>query len=147
YALRYILSNPSFIFRFEAMPENVAPGENYRISDIELASRLSFFIWSSIPDEELMEAAINGRLSDPETLNQQIERMLQDEKSIALSENFAGQWLFLRNLSTTNPDPQNFPDWDDNLRQSMRTETELFFDSIVKEDRSVIDLLNADYTF
>lgn len=147
YALRYILSNPKFIFRFEETPESVAPGEDYFISDLELASRLSFFIWSSIPDEELLETALQGRLSETEVLNQQIERMLQDEKSFALSENFAGQWLYLRNLATTDPDPQKFPDWDDNLRQSMLTETQMLFDSIVREDRSVLDLLNADYSF
>ncbi len=147
YALRYILSNPKFIFRFEETPESVVPGDDYFISDLELASRLSFFIWSSIPDEELLETAINGRLSETEVLNQQIERMLQDEKSFALSENFAGQWLYLRNLSTTDPDPQKFPDWDDNLRQAMLTETQMLFDSIVREDRSVLDLLNADYSF
>ncbi len=147
YALRYILSNPKFIFRFEETPESVASGEDYFISDLELASRLSFFIWSSIPDEELLETAMEGQLSETEVLNQQIERMLKDEKSFALSENFAGQWLYLRNLSTTDPDPQKFPDWDDNLRQSMLTETQMLFDSIVREDRSVLDLLNADYSF
>lgn len=146
-AIRLIISNPAFIFRFERNPEDVAPGEIYRIDDLSLASRLSFFLWSSIPDEELLSLASEDRLSDPEILRQQIERMLADEKAMALVDNFAGQWLFLRNLKGMVPNPSRFPDYDDNLRQSLLTETELFIQSIIEEDRSVLDLLDADYSF
>jgi hypothetical protein len=145
--LRLILSSPQFVFRFEHDPAGVAPGSVYRISDVELASRLSFFLWSSIPDDELLNAAIEGKLKDPATLDKQVKRMLADPRSESLVTDFAGQWLFLRNLRSVAPDPQSFPDFDDNLRQSMRRETELFFGSIVHEDRNIMDLLNADYTF
>jgi hypothetical protein len=146
-ALRLILSSPQFVFRFEHDPAGIAPGSVYRISDVELASRLSFFLWSSIPDDELLNAAIEGKLKDPATLDKQVKRMLADPRSESLVTDFAGQWLFLRNLRSVAPDPQSFPDFDDNLRQSMRRETELFFGSIVHEDRNILDLINADYTF
>jgi hypothetical protein len=142
-ALRLILSNPQFLFRFERDPVGLPAGSVYRISNVELASRLSFFLWSSIPDDELL----NADLSAPAELQRQVRRMLADPRSESLVNNFAEQWLFLRNLRAVTPDPRSFPDFDDNLRQSMRRETELFVDSIVREDRSVLDFLNADYTF
>jgi hypothetical protein len=146
-ALRRILADPQFVFRFERDPANLATGAAHRISDIELASRLSFFLWSSIPDEELLTAAEQGKLKTPANLQQQVKRMLKDSRSQALVTNFAGQWLFLRELRNRNPDLLVFPDFDDNLRQSFQRETELLFDSIVREDRNVFDILNADYTF
>ena len=146
-ALRLILSNPQFLFRFERDPENLASGSVYRISDVELASRLSFFLWSSIPDDQLLNAAIAGKLKDPAELSRQVKRMLADPRSESLVNDFAAQWLFLRNLRAVAPDPQSFPDFDDNLRQSMLRETEMFVDSIVREDHSILDFLNADYTF
>ena len=146
-ALRLILSSPEFVFRFEADPTTVAVGSSYKINDLELASRLSFFLWSSIPDDELLNLATAGKLSDPTTLDQQIRRMLSDPRSQALSNNFAAQWLYLRNLKNFAPDPNEFPDFDDNLRTALLTETEMFFGSIVNEDRNVLDLLNANYTF
>src|SRR5262249_59325566 len=124
--------------------ETVAPTERYRISDLERASRLSFFLWSSIPDDELLDAAVQGKLHEPATLERQARRLLADSRAQSLETNFAGQWLYLRNLATVGPDGRQFPDFDDNLRQAFRRETELFFESIVKEDRSVVDLLNAD---
>jgi hypothetical protein len=114
---------------------------------LELASRLSFFLWSSIPDDELLDLATAGKLSDPATLDRQVRRMLSDPRATALATNFAAQWLYLRNLKNIAPNPDDYPDFDDNLRQSMRTETEMFFESVVNEDRNVLDLLNADYTF
>jgi Protein of unknown function (DUF1592)/Protein of unknown function (DUF1588)/Protein of unknown function (DUF1587)/Protein of unknown function (DUF1585)/Protein of unknown function (DUF1595)/Planctomycete cytochrome C len=146
-ALRLILSSPEFVFRFERDPSTVAAGASYRIDDLELASRLSFFLWSSIPDDELLNLASANKLSDPATLNREVRRMLSDSRSQALATNFAAQWLYLRNLKNFAPDPNEFPDFDDNLRQSLLTETEMFFGSIVNEDRNVLDLLNADYTF
>jgi hypothetical protein len=146
-ALAYILVNPQFLFRTETDPAQAAPGSAYRISDFELASRLSFLLWSSIPDDELLAAASAGKLSEPAVLEQQVRRMLQDRRSNALIENFFGQWLYLRNLKATVPDQQIFPDFDDNLRQAFLRETELFTESIVREDRSVVDLLTANYTF
>jgi hypothetical protein len=146
-ALRLILSNPQFLFRFEHEPANLAAGSVYRVSDVELASRLSFFLWSGIPDDELLTAAIAGKLKDSAELDRQVKRMLADPRSESLVTDFSAQWLFLRNLRAVTPDPQSFPDFDDNLRQSMRRETELFVDSIVREDRSILDFLNADYTF
>ncbi|MGA2882704.1 MAG: DUF1592 domain-containing protein [Bryobacteraceae bacterium] len=146
-ALRLILSSPEFVFRFERDPGNVADGAAYRIDDLELASRLSFFLWSSVPDDELLNLAVAGKLSDPTTLDSQVRRMLADPRSQALSTNFAAQWLYLRNLKNFAPDPNEFPDFDDNLRQSLLTETEMFFGSIVNEDRNVLDLLDANYTF
>jgi Protein of unknown function (DUF1592)/Protein of unknown function (DUF1588)/Protein of unknown function (DUF1587)/Protein of unknown function (DUF1585)/Protein of unknown function (DUF1595)/Cytochrome C oxidase, cbb3-type, subunit III len=146
-ALRRILASPKFVFRLEAEPPNVVAGAAYRISDLELASRLSFFLWSSIPDDELLKVAAQGTLSRPAVLNQQLKRMLADPKSAALVDNFAGQWLQLRNLKNIVPNSDDFPDFDDNLRQAFRRETELLFDSVIREDRSVLDLLAADYTF
>jgi hypothetical protein len=146
-ALRLILSSPEFVFRFERDPATVAAGASYRIDDLELASRLSFFLWSSIPDDELLTLASAGKLSDPATLDGQVRRMLADPKAQALATNFAAQWLYLRNLKNIAPNPDDFPDFDDNLRQSMLTETEMFFESVVNEDRNILDLLNADYTF
>ena len=146
-ALRRLLASPQFLVRAEKEPANVPPGEPYRISDLELASRLSFFLWSSIPDDELITVASQGRLSNPRVLEQQVRRMLADPRSDALVGNFAAQLLYLRNLPATSPDGVFYPDWDDELRQSFRRETELFFDSIMREDRNVVDLLTADYTF
>jgi hypothetical protein len=146
-ALSAVLINPEFLFRVETEPKNVGAGRAYRVSDLELASRLSFFLWSSIPDEELLDAAIRGRLSRPEELEKQTRRMLADRRSFNLATNFAGQWLRLRNLDAVTPNSQLFPDFDDNLRQAFRQETELFLDSVVREDRSVLDLIRADYTF
>lgn len=146
-ALRFILTSPQFIFRLETEPAGLAAGAVYPLGDLDLASRLSFFLWSSIPDEALLTAASRGELGKPEEVARQVRRMLADPRAQALVENFAGQWLYLRNLTGTRPDPPTFPDFDDNLRQSLRRETELFFTSIMQEDRSVLDLLTADYTF
>jgi hypothetical protein len=145
--LQRALSDPKFIYRVETPPEAVPAGQTYRLSDLELASRLSFFLWSSMPDEELLRVAEQGRLRDAGVLDAQIARMLADPRSIALSENFAGQWLALRNLDGHAPVVSEFPDFDDNLRQAFRRETELFFDSLVRDNRPVIDLMTADYTF
>jgi hypothetical protein len=142
-AIERVLVSPSFLFRIERAP---ARGVS-RISDLELASRLSFFLWSSIPDGELLELAVRGRLKDPATLEQQVRRMLANPRSEALIENFAAQWLTLRDLDNKTPDPRLFPDFDENLRRSMRRETELLVDTIVRENRSVLDFLTADYTF
>jgi mono/diheme cytochrome c family protein len=146
-ALQFILASPEFLFRFEADPSNLAANSVYRIDDLALASRLSFFLWSSIPDDQLLTMASQGKLKEPVVLQQQVKRMLADRRSNALIANFAEQWLFLRNLKTAAPDLEAFPDFDDNLRRAMKEETTLFFDSIMREDRSVVDLLNADYTF
>jgi mono/diheme cytochrome c family protein len=146
-AVRAVLASTEFLFRIERDPTNVAPRTPYRVSDIELASRLSFFLWSSVPDDELLDLAIAGTLSQPATLERQVKRMLADAKSDALVTNFASQWLYLRNLAVASPDARQFPDFDDNLRQAFRRETELFFQSIVNEDRSALDLLRANYTF
>jgi mono/diheme cytochrome c family protein len=146
-ALRLILANPKFLFRAETNPDGLPAGAKYRISDIELASRLSFFLWSSIPDDELLRMAEQNRLHEPAVLEQQVKRMLADPKSDALVKNFAGQWLLLRNLQSQTRDQNLFPNFDDNLRQALRTETEMFFASIMREDRNVVDLLTADYTF
>jgi mono/diheme cytochrome c family protein len=146
-ALQFILASPEFLVRFEPDPDDIAAETAYRISDLALASRLSFFLWSSIPDDQLLEVAASGKLRDPGVLREQTMRMLRDPRSEALTDNFAEQWLFLRNLKTTAPNLEDFPDFDDNLRQAMREETKLFFESILHEDRSVMDLLNADYTF
>src|SRR5262249_14814435 len=144
-ALRRILAAPQFVFRFERDPENLPAGSAHRISDIELASRLSFFLWSSIPDDELLAVAEQGRLKTPAVLQEQVKRMLKDARSQALVTNFAGQWLYLRELRNRNPDLLVFADFNDNLRQAFQRETELLFDSIVREDRNVFDILNADY--
>jgi mono/diheme cytochrome c family protein len=146
-ALRRLLVSPEFLMRVERDPAGTTPGTAYPVSDLELASRLSFFLWSSIPDEELLAAAERGQLRDPAVLTAQVKRMLADSRSAAFVGNFAGQWLFLRNLQATVPVQNVFPDFDDTLRQAFRRETELFFDSVVREDRSVLDLLRAEYTF
>jgi hypothetical protein len=152
-ALQFILASPEFLFRVEPDPPSRAAlrGDGspavYRLGDLELASRLSFFLWSSVPDEPLIALAAQGKLKQPAVLEQQVRRMLADPRSKTLIDNFAEQWLHLRNLKNSNPDLGAFPDFDDNLRQAMKQETELFFDSIMREDRSVMDLLNADYTF
>ena len=146
-ALRRILADPEFIFRFEPTPAGAVPGTPYRISDTELASRLSFFLWSSIPDEELLKLGIEGKLHQPAVLERQTRRMLADPKARSLVTNFANQWLFLRELKNANPDVTIFPDFDDNLRQAFQRETELLFESVMREDRSVVDLLDSDYTF
>jgi len=145
--LARILSSPAFIFRSESDPANVPAGAAHRITDVELASRLSFFLWSSIPDDELMTLAGAGRLREPRVLEAQVRRMIADQRSDALMNDFTGQWLQLRNLDKVTPDLLMFPDFDDNLRQAFRRETELLFTSVVRENRSVLDLLDADYTF
>ena len=166
-AIRRLLVSPEFLFRTEADPPSVASGtpspavaagagashpENlgpaaYDVSDVELASRLSFFLWSSIPDDELLDLATEGRLSNPVVLETQVRRMLADSRSQALVDNFAGQWLYLRNVPALTPDLYTYPDFNEGLRRAMKRETELFFEHIVREDRSVLDLLAADYTF
>jgi mono/diheme cytochrome c family protein len=146
-ALRFILTSPKFLFRDEPDPANVAPGSVYAISDLELASRLSFFLWSSVPDDQLLTLASQHKLREPAVLERQVKRMLADPKSKSLVDNFAAQWLFVRNLQSVLPDTQSFPNFDDNLRQAFRQETGLFFDSVLREDRNVLDLLTADYTF
>ncbi len=146
-ALQFMLASPEFLFRIESDPPGVAAGANYRVDDLALASRLSFFLWSSIPDEQLLNLAAQKKLHESAVLEQQVRRMLADPKSDALIANFAEQWLFLRNLKSSAPNLDVFPDFDDNLRQAMKQETELFFGSIMREDRSVMDLLTADYTF
>src|SRR5690606_34214643 len=146
-ALRRILASPSFVFRVEPEPPHVAPGEAYAIGDVELATRLSFFLWSSLPDDELLALAERGELGDETVLRAQVHRMLADPKAWAFVENFAGQWLHLRNLDNINPNSDEFPDFDNNLRQGFKRETQLFFASIMNEDRSLLDLMTADYTF
>jgi hypothetical protein len=146
-AIQAIIANPEFVFRFEHTPANVPAGASYRISDIELASRLSYFIWSSAPDEELLAVAAQKKLHEPAVLEKQVHRMLSDPKSEALSTGFASEWLHLRDISNLQPDPYVYPSFNKNLADSMRRETELFFDSIAREDRSVVELLTADYTF
>jgi hypothetical protein len=136
-----------FLFRLEPDPAGIAPNTPYRVSDLELASRLSFFLWSSIPDDELLDVAIAGRLHEPAVLEREVLRMMADARSRSLVENFASQWLHLRNLASITPDMRLFPAFDDNLRQALRRETELLFESVLREDRSVLDLLRADYTF
>ena len=146
-ALEALLVSPDFLLRVETHPRNLPPGAVYRLSDLDLASRLSFFLWSSIPDEPLLALAEQGRLRDPLVLQQQVERMLDDPRAEAFVQNFGGQWLQLRNLETITPDPDAFPGFDESLRQAFRRETELFFGSVLRENRSVFDLLDADYTF
>ncbi len=146
-ALERILADTAFMFRTEAEPANVQAGKTYRISDLELASRLSFFLWSSIPDDTLINLATQNKLHDPVVLEQQVKRMLADPRAEQLVVNFAGQWLNLRAMQTVFPIPGIFPDWDDNLRTALRKETELFVGSVMQGDRSVIDLLDGNYTF
>ena len=146
-AIQGILVGPEFLFRIERDSENVAPGTAYPVSNLELASRLSFFLWSSIPDDRLLELAERGKLSDPAVLEQQVMRMLADSRSKTLAGNFTEQWLGLRKLATVSPDPKVFPGFDENLREALQQETKLFAESIAREDRSVLDFLRADYTF
>jgi hypothetical protein len=146
-ALERLLVSPQFLFRIERDPATVAPGAVYRLSDIELASRLSFFLWSSIPDDELLNVAVEGRLRTPAVLERQVRRLLADPRARSLADNFAAQWLFLRDVETKTPSPRFFPDFDLSLIQDFQHETELFLESVFKEDRSVLDLLRADYTF
>jgi hypothetical protein len=147
FGLQRILSSPQFVFRFERDPRRGDPTDAYRVSDLELASRLAFFLWSSIPDDQLLDLAERGRLSRPATLRAQVERMLADPRSTALTQNFAGQWLYLRNLDIKGASSYLFPDFDDNLRAAFRRETELLFENIMREDRSILELFTADYTF
>ncbi|MBM3822876.1 MAG: DUF1592 domain-containing protein [Verrucomicrobia bacterium] len=147
HALASILANPNFLFRVERDPTDLPSGQPYRITSLELASRLSFFLWSSLPDDTLLELARNNQLQQPAILRQQVRRMLADAKVSRLSANFAGQWLQLPNLDSVSPDQRLFPDFDDNLRQALKTETRLFFESVLRENRGAIDLLTADYTY
>ncbi|HEX3314762.1 MAG TPA: DUF1592 domain-containing protein [Gemmataceae bacterium] len=146
-ALSAMLVNPQFLFRIEQDPKDVAPKTAYAVRDIDLASRLSFFLWSSIPDEELLDLAARNELHKPDVFEKQVRRLLADERSRSLATNFAAQWLHLRNLASITPDLRLFPDFDDNLRQAFRQETELFVDSVFRQDRSVLDLLSSDRTF
>jgi hypothetical protein len=147
YGLRFLLATPQFLVRGEREPAGVRVGQPYRITDLELASRLSFFLWSSIPDDELITVAAQGRLNNPRVLEQQVKRMLADPRSAALVTNFGQQLLYLRNLPSTFPDGVFYPNWDHELRESFKREAELFFESVIREDRRIIDLLDADYTF
>ena len=149
-ALTAILSSPKFLYRAESIPDNAVPDSNYRISDLDLASRLSFFLWSRLPDDELLNIAAQGKLNDfrnPKALEQQVRRMLADPKSRSLVTNFAFQWLKVRGIDDIDPDAVQFPNWDDSLREAFKREMELFLESIIREDRSVVDLLTANYTF
>ena len=147
FALERLLADPKFLFRIEREPVDIAPGTVYPVSDLDLAARLSFFLWSSIPDAELLGAAARGELSAPDQLERQVRRMLADDRSQALVDNFVGQWLLLRNLPSAAPDLNAFPDFDENLREAFEKETRLFVESMFREDRSVVDLLRANYTF
>ena len=142
-----IIASPKFLYRAEPPPAGLAPGTNYRISDLELASRLSFFLWSTVPDDELLRVAEQGKLKDPKVFEEQVRRMLASEKSRSLVTNFAAEWLKLRDIDTIDPDPFIYPNFDPSLRTAFRRELELFVDSIQREDRSVLDLLTANYTF
>lgn len=146
-ALAAVLVSPNFLFRVETDPQQTTPGEVYRVDDWQLASRLSFFLWSSLPDDELLDAAAAGKLHDANALRDQVMRMLRDERTSSLATNFADQWLYLRNLESFSPDLRLFPDFDDNLRQAFRRETQLLFEFVQREDRSVLDLLRADFSF
>jgi len=146
-ALQRALVDPKFVYRDEAEPAGLAPGKSYRVGDVALASRLSFFLWSSVPDDQLIDLAAQGKLKDPAVLEQQVKRMLADPRAEALVSNFTGQWLSVRSLKASEPVINLFPDFDDNLRAAYQREIELFFSSIVHEDRSILDLLTADYTY
>jgi cytochrome c551/c552 len=146
-AIQAMLANPEFVFRFEHVPANAAPGTNYRISDLELASRMSYFLWSSAPDDELVTVASQGKLREPATLEKEVRRMLADPKSEAMTQNFAAEWLHLNDLKEWNPDLFLFPNFDKSLTVSARRETELLFDSLMREDRDIRDLITANYTF
>jgi hypothetical protein len=146
-ALQAMLANPRFVFRLEQAPPTLRAGQTYRISDLDLASRLSFFLWGTVPDEELLKAATSGGLRTPGGLDRQVKRMLADPKSEAVATRFGAQWLRLQDIKKNRPDPLLYPQWDDTLADAFKRETELFFDSMVREDRNVLDLLTADYTF
>ena len=146
-ALEAILASPHFIFRLEKEPVTATPGSSYRVADMDLASRLSFFLWGTLPDQELLTLAAQGRLSAPGALEKQAKRMLADPRADALGTRFAAQWLRLQDIDKVHPDPNNYPNFDDNLSGAMRRETELFFNSLVREDHSLLDLYRADYTF
>lgn len=146
-AIRATLVNPQFLFRIERDPAGTPAKTAYRLSDVELATRVSFFLWSTIPDDTLLDLAAANKLHEPATLEAQVRRMLASPRANSLVTNFASQWLYLRNLASTTPDPRLFPDFDENLRQAMQRETELFFESVLREDRNVLDLLRAPYTF
>jgi hypothetical protein len=145
--LAHILASPQFLARIEVEPANVKPGELYALTDLELASRLSFFLWSTLPDKELLDIASAKKLQNPAVIEQQVRRMLSDPRAESLTKNFAGQWLNLRGMDAVGPLPLIYPDFDDPLRQAMRREVELLFDAIRTEDRSMVDLLTADFTF
>ena len=146
-AVQAVLSHPEFVFRFEKVPANVRPGTNYRISDLELASRLAFFLWSSLPDDRLLRLASEERLRDPAILEQEVGRMLADDRATALADNFAYQWLRLQTVKEADPESLVFPNFTRNLGESMTRETKMLFESILREDRNITDLLTADYTF
>jgi hypothetical protein len=146
-ALEAILASPDFVFRFERAPETVKPGESYRLSDVDLASRLSFFLWSAPPDQILLNLARQNKLSDPREFEKQVKRMMLDPRAEALATRFAAQWLRLSDLEKVQPDVRQYPDFDEQLRAAMRKETELFFHHLVREDKSVLELFTADYTF
>src|SRR5258708_28530883 len=146
-ALQKILVSPGFLYRTERDPPSATPGAAYRVSDVELASRLSFFLWSSVPDDELLALAEKDQLHEPAVLKAQVQRMMSDSRSEALIKNFVGQWLFLRNVTRISPDTSTFMTFDENLRRSMAKETELLVESQVREDHPVIDLLSSAYTF
>ena len=146
-ALSAVLMSPEYLFRVEREPEKAPAGGVYRVTDVALASRLSFFLWSSLPDDALLDAAVRGELRRPDVLERQVRRMLADPRAYNLASNFAAQWLTVRNVVSVDPNARLYPDFDDNLRQAFRLETELFVDSIVREDRSVLDLIKTDYTF
>jgi hypothetical protein len=145
--IQFILAHPEFVFRTEAAPGDLKGYQPYRVNSLELAARLSFFLWSTGPDDQLLNLAASGKIKDPVVLEQQVHRMIADPRARELARNFAGQWLQLRTLQSATPAGTLFPDFDDNLRQAFRTEAEMFFESIVREDRSALDLLNGDYTF
>jgi hypothetical protein len=146
-ALQAILVSPHFLFRIERDLYPTDPGRSHRVSDIELASRLSYFLWNSMPDEELLGLAERKELSRPAVLDAQVKRMLADDRSFALAENFAGQWLEIRNLDSIKPDPERFPQWGPELREAMKTETQMFFNEILRENRPISEFLNARYSF
>jgi hypothetical protein len=145
--VRRILSSPNFLFRIEHEPANLAPDTPYRITDLDLASRLSFFLWSSVPDDELLDAAVRGSLRDPKELERQVRRMLRDTRAQSLVDNFASQWLQIGRLAGVVPDADEYPEFDENLRNALEQETRLFVASQIREDRSVMDLVSANYTF
>ncbi len=146
-ALQAMLVSPEFLFKIERDPRPTDPAAVHQISDVELASRLSYFLWSSMPDDQLLTLAEAGKLRDPGVLDAQVKRMLDDPRSSAIADNFAGQWLEIRNLDVVRPDPKRFPEWNPDLREAMRTETRMFFDYVLRENRPMSDFLNARYTF